>query len=137
MTTAPTAARVASHPGTGSKQQELARCLASIKRAMPELHGCMIASTDGLPVAHDFQEQDAERIAAMAGMALSLGRRISERVTLGEFQETVIRGDKGYLVAYAAGAQAVLVLSGPSDANLGLMRIEARSASVVITKVLG
>ena len=49
----------------------------------------------------------------------------------------MIRGDNGYLVVYTAGKDAVLVLSGPIDSNLGLMRLEARVAAVDIKQILG
>jgi predicted regulator of Ras-like GTPase activity (Roadblock/LC7/MglB family) len=38
---------------------------------------------------------------------------------------------------YSAGNDAVLVLSGPLTANLTLMRIEARVATVQINSLLG
>ncbi len=119
-----------------SKQDELARVIYDMRRSIPELHGVMIASTDGLPISHDFPEPEAERVAAMAATALGLGRRITERTGLGALHETVVRGDQGYLVVYSAGENAVLVMSGPITSNLGLMRIEARSASTVVSQVL-
>ncbi len=122
---------------TVSIQTELSRVVSELRRSIPELNGAMVASVDGLSVAHDFPEADAERMAAMASTALGLGQRISDRTSLGEMQETVVRGDHGYLVVYAAGEQAVLVLAGPFNANLGLMRIEARAASTEISKLLG
>lgn len=120
-----------------SIQTELSRVVSELRRSIPELNGAMVASVDGLSVAHDFPEADAERMAAMASTALGLGQRISDRTSLGEMQETVVRGNHGYLVVYAAGEQAVLVLSGPFNSNLGLMRIEARAASTEISKLLG
>jgi predicted regulator of Ras-like GTPase activity (Roadblock/LC7/MglB family) len=120
-----------------SIQSELSRVVSDVRRSIPELNGVMVASADGLSVAHDFPEPDSERMAAMAATALGLGKRISERTSLGEMQETVVRGTHGYLVVYSAGEQAVLVLSGPFNANLGLMRIEARAASTEISKLLG
>lgn len=119
------------------KQEELARVIYDIRTSIPELNGVMIASTDGLPISHDFQEAEAERVAAMAATALGLGKRMTERTNLGGLHETVVRGDYGYLVVYAAGENAVLVMSGPISSNLGLMRIEARSASTVVSKLLG
>jgi predicted regulator of Ras-like GTPase activity (Roadblock/LC7/MglB family) len=119
-----------------SKGAELSRLIAGMRRSIPELHGVMIASTDGLSVAHDFPEAEAEKIAAMAATALGLGTRISERTNLGGLQEAVVRGDHGYLVVYPAGDSAVLVLSGPINSNLGLMRIEARVASVEVKQLL-
>jgi len=119
-----------------SKQEELARVIYDIRRSIPELHGVMIASTDGLAISHDFPEQEAERIAAMAATALGLGKRMTERTNMGALHETVVRGEHGYLVVYAAGADAVLVMSGPITSNLGLMRIEARSASTVVSQIV-
>lgn len=120
-----------------SKSAELQRVISTMRRSIPELHGVMLASTDGLAIAHDFPEAEAERVAAMAATALGLGGRITERTNLGTLAEAVIRGDRGYLVVYAAGENAVLVMSGPIDSNLGLMRIEARVAAVEIRHFLG
>ncbi len=119
-----------------SKSGDLKLVIGAIRRAIPELNGVMIASQDGLAIAHDFPEADAERIAAMAATALGLGKRISERTSMGELAEAVVRGQNGYLVVYGAGADAVLVMQGPIDSNLGLMRIEARVASVEIKQLL-
>ncbi len=120
-----------------TKSEELATVIASIRAAIPELYGVMIASTDGLAVAHDLPEDDAERIAAMAATALGLGSRITERTNLGALSEAVIRGSKGNLVVYAAGADAVLVLTGPLESNLALMRMEARVAGIQINSLIG
>lgn len=119
-----------------SKQEELARVIYDMRRSIPELHGVMIASSDGLPISHDFPESEAERVAAMAATALGLGKRITERTNLGGLQETVVRGDHGYLVVYSAGENGILVMSGPITSNLGLMRIEARSASSLVSQLL-
>lgn len=119
-----------------SRQEELAQVIAGIRRSIPELTGVMIASVDGLAIASDFPDTDAENVAAMAATALSLGQRVSQRTDLGELAETVIRGQNGYLIVYSAGDDALLVLSGPSSSNLGLMRIEARSASNRIGQAL-
>ena len=119
-----------------SKQEELAHVIYDMRRSIPELHGVMIASSDGLPITHDFPASEAERVAAMAATALGLGKRITERTNLGVLHETVVRGEQGYLVVYAAGENGVLVMSGSITSNLGLMRIEARLASAVVSQVL-
>ncbi|MDO5093814.1 MAG: roadblock/LC7 domain-containing protein [Propionibacteriaceae bacterium] len=119
-----------------SKHSDLELVIGAIRRAIPELSGVMIASQDGLAIAHDFPDGEAERVAAMAATALGLGKRISERTNMGDLQEAVVRGENGYLVVYGAGDDAVLVMQGPIDSNLGLMRIEARVASVEIKQLL-
>lgn len=124
-------------PHQPTKSEQLAAIIASMHEAIPELFGVMIASVDGLAVAHDLPELDAERIAAMAATALGLGARITERTNLGTITETIIRGTQGHLVVYSAGNDSVLVMSGPLSANLTLMRIEARVATVQINSLLG
>ena len=124
-------------PHQPTKSEHIAAIIASMHEAIPELFGVMIASVDGLPVAHDLPEPDAERIAAMAATALGLGSRITERTNLGTLTETIIRGTRGHLVVYSAGNDAVLVMSGPLSANLTLMRIEARAAAVQINSLFG
>ena len=42
-----------------SKQEELARVIYDMRRSIPELHGVMVASVDGLSIAHDFPEAEA------------------------------------------------------------------------------
>ena len=124
-------------PHRPTKSEQLAAIIASMHEAIPELFGVMIASIDGLAVAHDLPEPDAERIAAMAATALVLGSRITYRTNLGTLTDTIIRGTHGHLVVYAAGNDAVLVMSGPLSSNLTLMRIEARVATVQINSLLG
>ncbi|MDO5053066.1 MAG: roadblock/LC7 domain-containing protein [Pseudoclavibacter sp.] len=119
-----------------SRQEELSQVIAGIRRSIPELTGVMIASNDGLAIAHDFPAAESDRIAAMAATALGLGQRVTERSDLGQLAESVFRGERGYLVVYSAGDQAVLVLAGPSTSNLGLMRLEARAASARIQRSL-
>ena len=123
-------------PHQPTTSQQLAAIVASMHEAVPELFGVMIASVDGLPVAHDLPEADAERIAAMAATTLGLGARIAERSGLGSLTETVVRGTEGHLVVYSGGNDVVLVMSGPLTANLTLMRIEARVATAQITSLL-
>lgn len=120
-----------------TKSDQLAAVIATMHDALPELYGVMIASADGLAVAHDLPESEAELVAAMAATAVGLGSRIAERTRLGAHTETVIRGTEGHLVVYSAGSDAVLVVSGPLDANLTMMRVEARAATARITSLLG
>ncbi len=109
-----------------SKVETLQEILKTLRMAVPEIQGVMIASQDGLPIAHDFPEGEAPRIAAMAATSLGLGKRIAATLRLGDFQETVVRGSGGYLVVYEAGEKGILAVSLPQGANLGLVHLEAR-----------
>jgi len=117
-----------------TKQEQLHGILKKLKQALPELRSIVIASTDGLPIAHN--AADAPRVAAMAATALGLGKRIGQTAELGSLQETIVRGDQGYFVIYAAGDKGVLAVSAPADANLGLIHLEARGCAGRLAQIL-
>ncbi len=120
----------------GSTEEQLTSLVGEIRRAIPELTGVMVASEDGLSLCHDVPDADSDRIAALAATALGVGKQVSERSSLGSFQETVVRGEDGYLVVYAAGRSAVLAITGPKNLNLALVRIQARAASAQVGAIL-
>jgi predicted regulator of Ras-like GTPase activity (Roadblock/LC7/MglB family) len=118
------------------RQEELLTLVRNLRTAVPEIQGVMLASQDGLPIVHDFPETEAPRIAAMAATSLGLGKRIAATLRLGDFQEAVVRGASGYLVVYDVGDKAVLALSAPASANLGLVHLEARETAQKIKGLL-
>jgi hypothetical protein len=120
-----------------SRESQLPNVVTQLRQAIPELTGVMIASEDGLAIAHDFSDAQAARVAAMAATALGLGRRILTTTELGDLGEAVIRGTGGHLVIYSAGNVGVLVVQAPSSANLGLIHLEARSAAKKVAAITG
>jgi hypothetical protein len=120
-----------------SKREEIQRRLEELRDAVPELKGVLLASTEGLPVAHSFANSgDAQRVAAMAASASALGRRVSETLGVGTLAEVCVSGSDGHMFVYLAGARAVLAVLGPADSNAGLIHIEARSAAQGIGQLL-
>lgn len=119
-----------------NRQEKLGQIIGDVRRAIPELTGVMIASADGLPIMHDFPDSVAERVAAMAVTASGVGLKLAERTELGALEESIVRGSSGYLLAYPVGEEGVLVISGPKGCNLGLIRLEARTASRWISELL-
>lgn len=115
---------------------ELNRVITQLRSTIPELRGVMIASGDGLPIAYDFADDDAERMAAVAATILRLGGMLSEQAAIGGLHETVARGDDGYLVTCPAGSSAVLLVAAPTDANLVQIRLESVATASEIQQVL-
>jgi uncharacterized protein len=112
------------------KHEALKNHLEGLRNSIPELRGVLLASTEGLPVAHSLSNgTDPNRVAAMAAAASSLGRRISESMSTGNLSEVSIRGDDGVLFIYSAGPKAVLAVMGPMGANAGLIHLEARNSA--------
>jgi uncharacterized protein len=113
-----------------AKAEALKIALESLRSAIPELQGVLLASHEGLPIAHAFTNgTDPNRVAAMAAAASNLGRRVSENIHAGTLGEVSIQAEQGSLFVYSAGAKAVLAVLSPQGGNAGLIHLEARSTA--------
>jgi len=119
-----------------SKQDVLRTTLMTLRSALPELRGVLIATTDGLPIVQTMSEgTDANRVAAMAATAIGLGKRINDTLGSGILTEMSVSGLDGQVYLYAAG-KGVLAVVAPAGMNLGLLHMEARDAAQSIASVL-
>lgn len=110
-----------------AKHEALKTHIESLRNAIPELRGVLLASIEGLPVAHSLSNgTDPNRVAAMAAAASNLGKRISDSLATGSLAEVSIRSDDGVLFIYSAGPKAILAVMGPTASNAGLIHLEAR-----------
>ena len=101
-----------------------------LRAAIPELRGVLLASTEGLPIAHSLSNgADANRVAAMAAAASSLGRRVSDSLNTGSFEAVTVSGADGQLFLYSTGGKGVLAVMGPAGCNAGLVHLEARDVA--------
>jgi predicted regulator of Ras-like GTPase activity (Roadblock/LC7/MglB family) len=113
-----------------AKVEVLKTQLETLKTAIPELKGVLLASNDGLPIAHSFTNgTDPNRVAALAVAAANLGRKISEHLGSGALGEVAVQADEGALFVYSAGAKAILAVVTPQGANAGLIHLEARQSA--------
>jgi predicted regulator of Ras-like GTPase activity (Roadblock/LC7/MglB family) len=104
--------------------------LEALRSSIPELKGVLLASNEGLPIAHSLSNgSDPNRVAAMAAAASNLGRRVTDSLSAGTLGEVSIQADEGALFVYSAGSKAVLAVIGPHGGNAGLIHLEARSAA--------
>lgn len=118
-----------------AKLEALQKQIETLRTAIPELRGVLVASSEGLPVAHSIAggadpariAAMADRIAAMAAAAINLGRRVSESLSVGALVEVSVTGAEGQIFLYAAGTKAVLAVIAPKGGNAGLIHLEARS----------
>ena len=113
-----------------AKGEALKGHIEALRNAIPELKGVLLASNEGLPIAHSLSNgSDPNRVAAMAAAASSLGRRISESMSSGTLGEVSIQAEEGALFIYSAGSKAVLAVMSPQGGNAGLIHLEARGAA--------
>jgi uncharacterized protein len=100
--------------------------LGNLRRRLPELSGSVLATADGMVVAHDAHGIEPDSLAALAAAHLALARRFAHAVDHGELRESVVQCDGGYITSYAAGPDALLTVVTSNNANLAMVHLEAR-----------
>jgi len=113
-----------------AKGEALRAALETLRSAIPELTGVLLASNEGLPIAHALTNgTDPNRVAAMAAAASALGRRISDTMSAGTLGEVSVQADEGALFVYSAGSKAILAVISPQGGNTGLIHLEGRATA--------
>ncbi|GGQ79894.1 roadblock/LC7 domain-containing protein [Couchioplanes azureus] len=110
--------------------------LGNLRNRLPELCGSVLATADGMVVAHDAHGIEPDSLAALAAAHLALARRFAHAVNHGELRESVVECDGGYITSYTAGPNALLTLVTSGGANLALVHLEARRAVRRLMKLL-
>ncbi|WP_435861044.1 roadblock/LC7 domain-containing protein [Streptomyces morookaense] len=100
--------------------------LQGLRVRVPHLTGALVASTDGLVIAHVVGDVEPDGLAALTAAALGVGARLTEAVGHGGFRELLVSGERGYVATYAAGTSCVLTLLASAEANVGRLNLEAR-----------
>ena len=116
--------------------------LRQLRSQVEHIDGSIVASTDGLVIAHDIASSEAygvepEGVAALSAVNLGLSQRVSDTANHGALRETVIRGTFGQVVTYAAGERALLTvivrdLGDLAELHDGARRSAARVADLLI-----
>ncbi|MEV0250850.1 roadblock/LC7 domain-containing protein [Nocardia sp. NPDC050712] len=106
--------------------------LKGLRERMPQLTGTLVASNDGLLVAHDLPpEIEPNGVAALAASQLGVSHRLVATAHGGGFHEVVVNGTDGYVVIYAAGWTSLTVLAEPA-VNVGRLHLESRPVARAI-----
>ncbi|WP_068062177.1 roadblock/LC7 domain-containing protein [Nocardia xishanensis] len=101
---------------------------------VPGAEHAMVLSADGLPVArsNELKREDSEHLAAIASALHSLARGVGTRFDKGQFRQTVVELEDGYMVVTEAGQGACLALLAAIDADLGIV---AYQMNVIVGQV--
>jgi uncharacterized protein len=107
-------------------QERVRAELRALRSKVAGISGCLVATNDGMLVAHDFPGADPARLAALLSTALGLVRQAVGETRRGELREAVARGTSGYLMVYAAGDSALVAIAADDQTQAGKMQFEAR-----------
>jgi len=106
--------------------------IRELRVRLPHLAGVLVASTDGMLIAHDLPGAEPETFAAMASAQLGLAQQIAATVARGDFEETITRAAHGYVATFAAGTSALLTVVASTELNVGRLHHEARPVAARI-----
>ena len=100
--------------------------LRLIWKNVPGIRGSIIATSDGLVVAHDVYGLEPTQVAALVAATHAVAARASLSTACGQLNEVITRGSDGYLAVYAAGGAAIIGVLGTAELNVAMLNFQAR-----------
>jgi len=125
-------------PTMASRQEQITAIIDQLMtNTGTDVVGAAAVGLDGIALASRMSsEVSNERLAAVAATIMGVTRRVGNELRIGFAEEIIIKANKGLFMVLPAGDQSLLAISLRQDANLGLVRLEARDAARSIGQIL-
>ncbi len=119
---------------SGDPYSDVLAELHGLRQGTDSIEGSVVATTDGMVIAHDLSATqtfsvEPEGVAALSAVHLGLSQRITDTASHGELQEVIVRGSFGQVVTYAAGERALLAVLLRVTTDVPTLHRDARSAA--------
>ena len=111
--------------------------LDGLRSSLAGVDGCVVATSDGLLVAHTYDGEEKSQIAALIATLVGLARHAVHVNGRGSLLEAAVRGTSGYRAVYAVGEGAVLAVLGRSDLNIALLQHKTRPVVARLAELAG
>jgi uncharacterized protein len=109
-----------------SVEDQVLKELSGLRSSVSGVEGCVVATSDGLLVAHVLPEEEQSQVAALIATMTAVARQAVLITGRGGLLEAAIRGTSGYLAVYAVGDSAVLAVLGRPNLNIALLQLRTR-----------
>lgn len=130
--------RPAAQARQATREERLATALNDLMLESQEIQAAALVSLDGFTMASALPEgMQEDRVGAMSAAILGLGERAAAELGRGTLSQVFIEGEGGYVMLIAAGTRAVLTCLADTDAKLGLVLYDMRTAAGAIAEILG
>ncbi|WFE41607.1 roadblock/LC7 domain-containing protein [Micromonospora sp. WMMD998] len=111
--------------------------LSALRLQIPGVHGCVLGGVDGLLITHNLQnDASPDDLAALAATMFGLGRQVGSRLGQGDFQQSTVRNEHGYLSVYAVNKQALLAVVGTDSINVARLHLHAPTTAARLAELL-
>ncbi len=122
---------------TRSRTELMVDRLRDLQASSPDVEASAVVSVDGLTMASALPSDiEEDRVSAMSAAMLSLGERIASELGRGILDQVYIRGESGFVILMAIGAEAVLTVLAREHAKLGLLFLDMRRAADDLTQMI-
>jgi uncharacterized protein len=119
-----------------SEQEDVVDELRLLRERVAGITDCLVSTADGMLVAADSTGIHPESVAALGSVALGLAKRTAITVGLGALREVVTRCQSGYVVVYAIGENALLIVLGDEGLNTDSLHAQSRQSIEQLAKML-
>lgn len=120
-----------------SRGEAIANILKELETKSTDIEGAAVISTEGLVIASAMPEKmEEEHVAAISAIVLSLGERIVFELARGTLEQVYTKGEKGYVLIFSCGTDALLVIIATQFAKLGMVFLDAKRTSKELIKYL-
>lgn len=121
-----------------TRQEQLNAVLQKLATNLgADMRGAVAVSTDGIVLASLLSTTASpDRVGAVAATIVGVSRRVATELTIGRPEETILKANEGLFMVLPAGDQSLLAVNIAQQANLGMVRLEAREAATEIAKIV-
>ena len=118
-----------------TKKDKLIELLKEMQK-IGDINGSIVVSRDGLVIASNITEIDADTFAAMSAAMQGAAETAASELKQGDVDQIIIETGKGKIISTGAGKKAILVILTLKSINLGLALLEMGKATEKISAIL-
>ena len=118
-----------------TKKDKLIELLKEMQK-IGDINGSIVVSRDGLVIASNITEIDADTFAAMSAAMQGAAETAASELKQGEVDQIIIETGKGKIISTGAGTKAILVIMTTKKVNLGLALLEMGKSAEKIANTL-
>lgn len=112
-----------------AREEQFRIILDELRSASTDIMGTVLASLDGLVMAHNLSTNDpneANKLAAMSSALLGISRKVVGTLSSGTLEEISVKGSDKSILIFDVSGQFSLLLIIKKEAALGFVLLEAR-----------
>jgi len=120
------------------KSKLIQTILLEFNRSSTEIEASAVVSMEGVTIASALMDDvDVNQVGVMCASLSTLAVTASATFKHGKLKQLMIDAERGFVLIVDIGEKAALVLVTHTNANLGMVFLEARKTVQHITKILG